>query len=201
MARNMTAMAGMSGVEAGAPAANAQESLAKMKEFAATHQSGAVLAGEELENVKAWIAAIGCDEAGVSDQGSWQGKVKDSYDVEKDGLAVKVDTLIECKNVWDRTRMEWYAEVGMQKTSNGQRLQEIECRFTYMGFGTNADGEAVLLYNNSYQKDYAADAVTKAFDAGKRAAVSHIDISNNVQWAFCAIVECTLYAGGVALTL
>lgn len=198
MGKNFTAIASVSSGDPEKPITSTtdpKEALAKMKAFLAEHDAGYVLAGADLANVQDWLAAIGCEEVSVSEDGALEGEGTISYEAEGCGLGVKVDSKLSCKGVWDHARMQWQCAMDVQKTKGEEKAYALNFTFASASFGLDSEGQAKLLYNYSYERDCEGDERVRDFNNGKQTGASKIEISSNTQWGYFLMTECGIVTG------
>lgn len=198
MEKNFTAIASVSSGDPETPITSStdpKEACAKMKEFLAVHETGYLLTDEDLTNVQDWLAAIGCDEVSVSDDGALQGEGTIGYEVEGCGLTVQVNSKLNCESVWDHARMQWSCAMQVRKLAGDEKVYALNFSFVSASFGLSADGKAKLLYNYAYERNCEGDERVRDFNQGKQAGASKIEISSNTQWGYFLLTECDIVTG------
>lgn len=157
--------------------AEPKDVVAKVYEIVNASPAGTVLSAEDSAIVRAYLAAIGSASVTNSTDGALQGCEESEYAVEGAGAKLAVKSELECKGVWDRTRMQWTGKMTVAE-EGGAGIISCEFTFTYASFTVTADGRVKVLYTSThsrkYEGVYAESPIVSTF----------IGTSNNVQWGY-----------------
>ncbi len=190
MAKEFSAIASIS--DAGEPQISAEQAYADMVAFMDAHICGDVIPDAEIGTVINALTAIGSDEVSVSDDGALQGNGKIKYSKSGAGIDVDVETILECKGVWDRNRMEWYYDMALNKTGGDAIIKDLVYNFRFISFGTGVKGDFKILTNYSYSVKVDDQERIAEFQNNGKIDVARIDISTNAQWGYCMIATCVI---------
>ena len=169
-----------------------EDACFKIAELAETKPMGYILNDEEYAMVRDCLATIGNCETSISEDGSLEGKADIEYEIEGNGLNVKMNAHLSCEGVWDRARMQWIGNVGVQKVSGTEQAMNLKFTFRYLSFGLTPEGKPVLQYNYSFVRDQRANEFVKLFNEGERVESAHVGTSKDVQWGFCIVASCKI---------
>ncbi|MGI6217095.1 MAG: hypothetical protein ACOYIK_05735 [Coriobacteriales bacterium] len=165
----------------------------KISELLAAKTSGDILYGDEYETVKDCLAAIGADETSVSEDGSFQGAGKISYEAEGAGVKVAVEADMSCKGVLDRTRMAWTSSIGVTKVGGDAVIQKIIWNYTDASFGvTDAEGYPNIIFKRDMNREINDPVNIEKINNGEQLRASLMDFTSFIQWGFFLGGTCTI---------
>ena len=169
-----------------------QEIYAKIEEIMESCPAGTVLTSEQIQILRAYLPAIGCDEATRDDNNSLQGKGMVTKKVEGCGVSVEATGELEVVSRWEQhhNRKQWTGSMNIKRTGGDAQVKELNFNFYVLSIGVSVDDQLIVLYNEHYTRTFNDPYHLADFNGGGTAQTSRIDISKHVQWGFYMHASC-----------
>ena len=173
-----------------------QEIYAKIEEIMESCPAGTVLTSEQIQILRAYLPAIGCDEATRDDNNSLQGKGMVTKKVEGCGVSVEATGELEVVSRWEQhhNRKQWTGSMNIKRTGGDAQVKELNFNFYVLSIGVSVDDQLIVLYNEHYTRTFNDPYHLADFNGGGTAQTSRIDISKHVQWGFYMHASCGVRA-------
>ena len=172
--------------------ADENEIYAKVEEIMEACPPSTVLTKEQADILRAYLPAIGCDEATSDDSYSLQGKGAVTKTGEGCGIAVEATGEVEVTSRWHADRKQWTGDMKVKRTGGALKAKELTFDFYFLSVGVNADGDPIVLYNEHYTRTFNDPRHLADFNDGNFAQASRIDISKHIQWGFYLRATCSV---------
>ena len=169
-----------------------EEIYAKVEEIMNTCPAGTVLTGEQIQILRAYLPAIGCDEATQDDNGSLQGKGTVTKRAEGCGIVVEATGELDVTSRWHADRKQWTGNMQVKRAGGEAQVKELAFDFYYLSVGMSVNNEPIILYNEHYSRSFNDPYHLADFNGGGTAQASRIDISKHIQWGFYMHVKCSV---------
>ena len=169
-----------------------EEIYAKVEEIMNTCPTGTVLTSEQIQILRAYLPAIGCDEATQDDNGSMQGKGTVTKKAEGCGIAVEATGELDVESRWHADRKQWTGNMQVKRAGGEAQVKELTFDFYYMSVGLSVNNEPIVLYNEHYTRSFNDPYHLADFNGGGTAQASRIDISKHIQWGFYMHAKCSV---------
>ena len=167
---------------------------AKVEEIMNTHPAGSTLNDEEVAIIRAYLPAIGCDEATQDGNYSLQGNGTVTKTAEGAGISVKAEGIMDVESRWEQEhdRKQWSGTMKVTRTGGEAAVKELTFDFYYLSIGMGVDGNMTVLYNEHYSRTFNDPYHLKDFNEGGEAQASRYDISKHIQWGFYMHATCRI---------
>ena len=154
--------------------------------------AGTILTKEQIDILRAYLPAIGCDEATRDDNYSLQGKGTVTKKAEGCGIAVEATGELEVVSRWEQAhdRKQWTGNMNIKRAGGDAQVKELTFNFYYLSIGVSVDNQPIVLYNEHYVRSFNDPYHLADFNGGGTAQASRIDISKHIQWGFFMHVSC-----------
>ena len=174
--------------------ADENEIYAKVEEIMEACPAGTVLTGEQIQILRAYLPAIGCDEATRDDNYSLQGKGKVTKKAEGCGIAVEATGELEVQSRWEQhhDRKQWAGNMNVKRIGGEAQVKELTFDFYYLSIGISVNNEPIVLFNEHYSRTFNDPYHLADFNGGGTAQASRFDISKHIQWGFFMHVKCSV---------
>lgn len=169
-----------------------EEIYAKVEGILKSHPAGSVLSDEEVAILRAYLPAIGTDEANQDEDYSLQGKGTVTKKAEGCGVAVDATGILEVQSRWGQERKQWSGTMKVQRTGGEAQVKELTFDFYFMSIGQNAEGQFIVLYAEHYTRSFNDPYHLADFNGGGQAQASRFDISKHIQWGFYMHSTCKI---------
>lgn len=171
-----------------------QEIYAKVEEIMASKPAGSELTEEEVAILRAYLPAIGTDEASQDDNYSLQGNGTVTKKAEGAGVSVDATGILDVESRWEQEhdRKQWSGTMKVQRTGGDAQVKELTFNFYYLSIGMGVSGNFVVLYNEHYSRTFNDPYHLKDFNEGGEAQASRYDISKHIQWGFYMHCTCEI---------
>ena len=169
---------------------NEEEIYAAINEIMDTCPAGTVLSGDQIQILRAYLPAIGCDEATRDANYSLQGKGTVTKKAEGCGIAVEVRGELEVESRWHAERKQWTGDMYITRCGGEAQVKELTFDFRYFSIGISVDNKPIVLYNEHYSRTFNDPYHLSDFNGGGTAQASRIDISKHIQWGFYMHASC-----------
>ena len=181
--------------------ADENEIYAKVEEIMAVCPMGTVLTDEQVAILRAYLPAIGCDEASQDDNYSLQGNGHVSKTAEGCGISVKADGYLTVESRWHADRKQWTGDMHVTRTGGEAKVKELVFDFYFFSIGQDVEGNFIVLYNAHYERAFIDPYHLADFNGGGTAQASRMDISKHIQWGFYMHVKCSILTAEGTLVL
>ena len=171
---------------------NQAEIDAKILDIMERNPASSVLSDDDLNILRAYLPALGCEEMSTGDNGSIQGKGTVKRTSEGAGVKVESTGTVEVESIWHADRKQWIGDMRIKRVGGEAKAKEIKFDFYFLSVGMSDDNEPIVLFNEHYDRVYTDTFHLNDFDEGGVAQTSRFDISKHVQWGFFAMVTCTI---------
>ena len=174
--------------------ADEQEIYAKVEEIMAKNPMSSVLSDEDVAVLRAYLPAIGSDEASQDDNYSLQGNGTVTKSAEGCGIAVDATGELDVTSRWEQhhDRKQWSGVMKVKRTGGEAKVKELTFDFYYLSIGKDAQGNFIVLYNEHYTRSFNDPYHLADFNGGGQAQASRYDISKHIQWGFFMHVQCSV---------
>ena len=154
--------------------------------------AGTILTKEQIDILRAYLPAIGCDEATRDGNYSLQGKGTVTKKAEGCGIAVEATGELEVVSRWEQAhdRKQWTGNMNIKRAGGDAQVKELTFNFYYLSIGVSVDNQPIVLYNEHYVRSFNDPYHLADFNGGGTAQASRIDISKHIQWGFFMHVSC-----------
>ena len=152
--------------------------------------AGTVLSGEQIQILRAYLPAIGCDEATRDENYSLQGKGTVTKKAEGCGIAVEATGDLEVASRWHADRKQWTGNMQVKRAGGEAQVKELTFNFYYLSIGISVNNEPIVLYNEHYTRSFNDPYHLADFNGGGTAQASRLDISKHIQWGFYMHASC-----------
>ena len=171
-----------------------QEVYAKVEEIMAKNPVGSVLSDEDLAILRAYLPAIGSDEASQDENFSLQGCGTVTKMAAGCGISVDATGELDVTSRWEQhhDRKQWSGVMKVLRTGGKAAVKELSFDFYYLSVGMGVDGNFVVLYNEHYVRTFNDPYHLADFNGGGQAQASRYDISKHIQWGFYMHVQCSV---------
>ena len=169
-----------------------KEIYAKVEEIMARNPMGKVISDEDMAILRAYLPAIGSDEADQDADGSLQGKGIVTKDAEGCGVAAHATGELEVVSRWHANRKQWSGVMKIDRTGGDATVKELTFDFHYFSVGQDVEGRFIVLYNEHYSRSFNDPYHLADFNGGGQAQASRFDISKHIQWGFYMSAKCSL---------
>ena len=169
-----------------------QEIYAKVEEIMKECPVGTVLSKEQIDILRAYLPAIGCDEATRDDNYSLQGKGTVTKKAEGCGIAVEATGELDVTSRWHADRKQWTGNMQVKRVGGEAQVKELTFNFYYLSIGVSVDNKPIVLYNEHYVRSFNDPYHLADFNGGGTAQASRVDISKHVQWGFYMHATCAV---------
>ena len=173
---------------------NEEAIYAKVEEIMEACPCGSVLSSEQIQILRAYLPAIGCDEATRDDNYSLQGKGTVTKTAEGCGIKVDATGELEVKSRWEQhhDRKQWAGNMNVKRAGGEAEVKELTFEFFYFSIGISVDNKPIVLYNEHYTRTFNDPYHLADFNGGGTAQASRIDISKHIQWGFFMHISCNV---------
>lgn len=167
---------------------------AKVEEIMESCPAGSILTSEQIQILRAYLPAIGCDETTRDDNASLQGIGKVTKTAEGCGIKVEATGKLEVMSRWEQhhDRKQWSGNMNVKRAGGDAQVKELTFDFYYMSIGISVDNQPIVLYNEHYTRSFNDPYHLADFNGGGTAQASRIDISKHIQWGFYMHVKCSV---------
>ena len=169
-----------------------EEIYAKVEEIMETCPAGTVLTGDQIQILRAYLPAIGCDEATRDDNYSLQGKGTVTKTAEGRGIKVDATGELEVVSRWHADRKQWSGNMNVKRIGGEAQVKELTFDFYFFSIGISVNNEPIVLFNEHYTRTFNDPYHLADFNGGGTAQASRFDISKHIQWGFYMHVKCSV---------
>ena len=170
-----------------------EEIYAAVDDIIARNPMGSILSDEDLAVLRAYLPAIGTDEATQDGNYSLQGKGSVTK-TGAEGCGIKVDAegILEVKSQWEQhhDRKQWSGLMKVKRAGGEANVKELTFRFNYLSIGQDPEGKFEVLYSAQYERHFNDPYHLADFNNGGTAECSRFDISKHIQWGFYMKATC-----------
>ena len=164
----------------------------KVEEIMKRNPMGSVLSDEDVAVLRAYLPAIGCDEASRSDEGSLQGKGLVTKSAEGCGVSIDAKGDLQVESRWNAERKQWMGDMHVTRTGGEAEVKELRFDFYFLSIGMGSAGKFIVLYNEQYTRRFNDPFHLSDFNGGGTAQASRMDISKHIQWGFYMHAKCSV---------
>ena len=173
---------------------NEEDIYEAISKFIDENPMGSYISDDDLKMLRAYLPAVGCDEATRDGNGGLQGK--GIVTKKKSGCGVEVEATgdIAVESRWEQhhDRKQWSGVLDVQRCGGDAKVKELTFNFTYLSIGKDAEGKFRVLYSAKYERTFNDPYHLADFNNGGKASASRFDISKHIQWGFYMLVTCKL---------
>ena len=171
-----------------------QEVYATIEKIMAECPAGTVLSDEQIQILRAYLPAIGCDEATRDENYSLQGKGHVTKTAEGCGIKVEATGDLSVESRWEQAhdRKQWTGNMTVKRAGGEAQVKELTFNFYYLSIGVNVDSKPIVLYNEHYTRSFNDPYHLEDFNGGGTAQASRADISKHIQWGFFMHASCAV---------
>lgn len=169
-----------------------EEVYAKVEEIMESCPAGTVLTNEQIQILRAYLPAIGCDEATRDENYSLQGKGTVTKTAEGCGIKVEATGELDVESRWEQhhDRKQWTGVMNVRRIGGEAAVKELSFDFYYLSVGLSVNNEPIVLYNEHYSRSFNDPYHLADFNSGGTAQASRCDISKHIQWGFYMHAKC-----------
>ena len=169
-----------------------QEIYAAIEKIMAECPAGTILTNEQIQILRAYLPAVGCDEATRDENYSLQGKGTVTKRAEGCGVAVEATGELDVTSRWEQhhDRKQWTGNMRVKRVGGDAQVKELTFNFYYLSIGVSVDNQPLVLYNEHYVRSFNDPYHLADFNDGGTAQASRLDISKHIQWGFFMHVSC-----------
>lgn len=155
---------------------------------------GTELTDEQIQIIRAYLPAVGCDEASQDENYSLQGKGTVTKTAEGCGIKVEATGELEVKSRWEQhhDRKQWSGNMNVKRVGGEAEVKELTFDFYYLSIGLSVNNRPLVLYNEHYRRSFNDPYHLADFNGGGTAQASRCDISKHIQWGFFMHVKCAV---------
>ena len=168
------------------------EIYAAIEDIVDRYPMGSVIAPEDVAILRAYLPAIGSDEATQDADGSLEGKGLVTKKAEGCGVSVEAIGELSVESRWHANRKQWMGNVKVLRTGGDAYVKELSFEFVFLSIGIDAYGNFIVLYNERYLRSFNDPYHLSDFNGGGQAQASRFDISKHSQWGFYMRGKCRL---------
>ena len=172
--------------------ADEQEIYAKIDDIIARNPMSTVLSDEDVAILRAYLPAIGCDEATRDGNGSLQGKGEVTKKAAGKGIEVEATGVLDVESRWHAERKQWTDHMYVKRTGGEAQVKELTFEFYNLSIGQNAEGQFIVLYSAHFTRTFNDPYHLADLNGGGTAQASRIDISKHNQWGFYMHAICKI---------
>lgn len=153
--------------------------------------AGTVLNKDQVAILRAYLPAIGCDEATRDDNYSLQGKGTVTKRSEGCGIVVDATGELDVTSRWEQhhDRKQWSGRMQIKRAGGEAQVKELTFNFYYLSIGVSVNNEPIVLFNEHFVRTFNDPYHLADFNGGGTAQAVRYDISKHVQWGF--YMKCT----------
>ena len=170
--------------------ADEQEIYSKVDEILDRCPMGTVLSDEDLAILRAYLPAIGCDEATRDANYSLQGKGEVTKKAAGCGIEVEATGKLDVESRWHAERKQWSGNMYVKRVGGEAQVKELTFEFFYLSIGMNNEGKFIILYSAHFARTFNDPYHLADFNGGGTAQASRYDISKHNQWGFYMHAQC-----------
>ena len=174
--------------------ANEEEIYAKVEEIMNTCPAGTVLTKEQIDILRAYLPAIGCDEISQDENYSLEGKGVVTKKAEGCGVSVEATGELEVVSRWEQhhDRKQWTGHMNVKRTGGTAEVKELTFDFYFLSIGVSVDNKPIVLYCEHYTRTFNDPYHLADFNGGGTAQAVRLDISKHIQWGFYMRSACSV---------
>ncbi|HAM15127.1 MAG TPA: hypothetical protein DCP91_04585 [Eggerthellaceae bacterium] len=173
---------------------NEEEIYAAVEEIMDNCPAGSVLTKEQVAILRAYLPAIGCDEATRDENYSLQGKGTVTKKAEGCGIAVEATGELNVESRWEQhhDRKQWAGNMNVKRVGGEAEVKELTFNFYYLSIGISVNNEPIVLFCEHYTRTFNDPYHLADFNGGGTAQASRFDISKHIQWGFYMKCTCSV---------
>ncbi|MBQ6391444.1 MAG: hypothetical protein IJH88_07455 [Eggerthellaceae bacterium] len=171
-----------------------QEIYATIEKIMETCPAGTELTNEQIQIIRAYLPAVGCDEATQDDNYSLQGKGTVTKTAEGCGIKVEATGELDVESRWEQhhDRKQWTGCMNVKRVGGEAEVKELTFDFYYFSVGLSVNNRPIVLYNEHYRRSFNDPYHLADFNGGGTAQASRCDISKHIQWGFYMHAKCSV---------
>ena len=171
-----------------------QEVYADIEKIMDECPAGTVLTKEQVAILRAYLPAIGCDEATRDENMSLQGKGTVTKKAEGCGISVDATGYLDVESRWEQhhDRKQWSSRMELKRTGGEAEVKELTFNFRYFSIGISVNNEPIVLFREHYTRTFNDPYHLADFNGGGTAQAVRYDISKHIQWGFYMHCTCSV---------